>query len=118
MHQDDGLLPRLEAEIERRLSERFAALRDEFDRLRLESDRRWAGFLERFEQDFSGIVPGDMLARPEPPPPAPPTGILSLEDARTIDAASSQVEALQRFLELARRHASRVALLVAKGGSL
>ena len=54
---------RLEAEIERRLLERFAALRDEFDRLRLEADRRWVGFLERFEQDFAGIVPAEMLER-------------------------------------------------------
>ena len=117
MHQDDELLPRLEAEIERRLTERFAALRDEFDRLRLESDRRWAGFVERFEQDFSGIVPGEMLVRREEPA-GPPSGAVGIEDARTIDAAASQVEALQRFLELARRRASRVALLVAKGGSL
>src|SRR5262249_31285631 len=42
----------LETEIERRLSERFAALREEFDRLRLESDRRWFGFLEKFNQDL------------------------------------------------------------------
>jgi len=51
----------LETEIERRLSERFAALRDEFDRLRLETDRRWFGFLERFNQDLKGVVPGELL---------------------------------------------------------
>jgi hypothetical protein len=115
--QDEELLGRLEAEIERRLSERFAALRDEFDRLRLESDRRWAGFLERFEQDFSGIVPGEMLAERKSEP-APTRGILSLDEARTLDAAANQVETLHRFLELARRRSSRVALLVAKGASL
>lgn len=115
--QDEELLGRLEAEIERRLSERFAALRDEFDRLRLESDRRWVGFLERFEQDFSGIVPADMLAERKPEP-APSRGILSLDEARTLDAAANQVETLHRFLEVARRRASRVALLVAKGASL
>ena len=54
----------LEAEIERRLVERFAALRDEFDRLRLESDRRWAGFLDRFEQKFTGIVPPELVLAP------------------------------------------------------
>ncbi len=116
MH-DEELLGRLEAEIERRLSERFAALRDEFDRLRLEADRRWAGFLERLEQDFSGIVPAEMLGE-KTAEPRPQTGVLSLDEARTLDAAANQVEALHRFLELARRRASRVALLVAKGGSL
>ncbi len=40
----------LESEIERRLSERFASLREEFERLRLESGGRWAGFASRFEQ--------------------------------------------------------------------
>src|SRR5216684_6569903 len=52
----------LEAEIERRLAERFAALREEFDRLRLESDRRWAGFLSRFDQRLTGVVPAELLA--------------------------------------------------------
>ena len=48
MRMDDvERLRRLESEIERRLTERFAGLRDEFDRLRLESDRRWFGFLDR-----------------------------------------------------------------------
>jgi len=113
--QNEELLRRLEAEIERRLLERFAALRDEFDRLRLENDRRWGGFLERFEQDFSGIVPGEML---QSKPEGPGAGALSIEDARTLDAGANQVETLHRFLELARRRASRVALLVSKGGSL
>jgi len=40
----------LESEIERRLSECFASLREEFGRLRLESDGRRAGFASRFEQ--------------------------------------------------------------------
>jgi hypothetical protein len=113
--ENEELLSRLEAEIERRLAERFAALRDEFDRLRLEADRRWAGFLERFDQDFAGIVPGEMLEKggAEAPP-----GSLRLDEARTLDAAANQVEVLHRFLELCRRRASRVALLVAKGGSL
>jgi hypothetical protein len=113
--ENEELLSRLEAEIERRLAERFAALRDEFDRLRLEADRRWAGFLERFDQDFAGIVPGEMLEKGGTQVPA---GSLKLDEARTLDAAANQVEVLHRFLELCRRRASRVALLVAKGGSL
>src|SRR6185436_3229464 len=56
----------LETEIERRLAERFAALRDEFDRLRMESDRRWFGFLEKFNQDLKGVVPAELVASAAP----------------------------------------------------
>jgi len=111
----------LESEIERRLLERFAALRDEFERLRLESDGRWAGFLDRFDQDFTGIVPPELV----PPPPAPAaarpaavSGQISIEAARRLDDADNQVEALNRFLDACRLHASRAALLIAKGGGL
>ena len=96
----------LESEIERRLSERFAALRDEFDRLRVESDQRWAGFLGRFEQDFRGLVPPELVAPPQPPageglPDRPAgAGLLSIEIARSMDDAGNQVEALHRFLDL------------------
>lgn len=113
--ENEELLARLEAEIERRLLERFAALRDEFDRLRLEADRRWAGFLERFDQDFAGIVPGEMLGEREGGAEAT-RGAISIDEARTLDASANQVEALHRFLDLCRRRASRIALLVAKGG--
>jgi hypothetical protein len=109
----------LEAEIERRLQERFNALRAEFDRMRLEADRRWAGFLERFDQDFSGIVPAELMAEPprkEEPPPA--RGGLSLQAIRGLDEAPNQVEALHRFLDECRRCASRALLLVARGGAL
>jgi hypothetical protein len=109
----------LEEEIERRLVERFAALRDEFDRLRLESDRRWAGFLDRFEQKLSGIVPTDMLPEAEPAAaPAAASGMVSADAARSLDEAANQVEALHRFLDLCRGHASRVAVLVSRGGAV
>jgi hypothetical protein len=127
MHEADASnaserLRLLESEIERKLSERFAALRDEFDRLRVESDQRWVGFLGRFEQDFRGLVPPELVALPEPPkgdlPDRPAgAGLLSIEIARSMDDAGNQVEALHRFLELCRRHASRAALLISKGGS-
>jgi hypothetical protein len=114
--ENEEILSRLEAEIERRLAERFAALRDEFDRLRLETDRRWAGFVERFDQDFSGIVPAEMLGEREAETAVAP-GSLSLDEIRTLDASANQVETLHRFLDLCRRRASRVALLVSKGGA-
>jgi hypothetical protein len=125
MSDFDDRLSLLESEIERRLGERFAALRDEFERLRVESDRRWEGFLSRFDQDFHGIVPPELLLAPSPPPapeapaPAPPArGVLSLDVARALDAAANQVEMLHRFLDLCRAHASRAALLIAKSGGL
>jgi hypothetical protein len=119
MTAPEGRWKALEEEIERRLVERFAALRDEFDRLRLESDRRWAGFLDRFEQKLSGIVPTDMLPEAEPAAaPAAASGMISADAARSLDEAANQVEALHRFLDLCRGHASRVALLVSRGGSV
>src|SRR6476646_7476557 len=124
MQDTSDRLRLLESEIERRLSERFAALRDEFDRLRVEADQRWVGFLGRFEQDFRGLVPPELVTPPEPERPAgglpdrpSGAGLLSIEIARSMDDAGNQVEALHRFLDLCRRHASRAALLISKGDS-
>jgi hypothetical protein len=126
MIEREDRLRLLESEIERRLVERFAAIRDEFDRLRLESDRRWGAFVSHFDQDFRGIVPPELAGEAEPPaadskglPDRPAgSGLLSIEIARNLDDAGNQVEALHRFLELCRRHASRAALLISKAGSL
>jgi hypothetical protein len=111
-------LRRLEAEIERKLQERSAALRGEFERLRVESDQRWAGFLSRFEQDFKGMVPAELFEAPAPAAVPPATGALSIEAARALDEAANQVDALNKFLEFVRRNASRAALLIARGDSL
>lgn len=114
MHDRDERRRILESEIERRLAERFAALRDEFERLRLESDGRWAGFASRFEQRITGIVPEELLpAREEPSEP----GQLSIAAARELDGAATQVEILHRLLEVCRRQASRAILLVLKNGA-
>ena len=124
MTEPEDRLRMLESEIERRLLERFAGLRDECDRLRVESDRRWAGFLSRFDQDFTGLVPPELVNPPAPeadasalPDRPSGSGLLSIEIARNLDDAGNQVEALHRFLELCRRHASRAALLISKSGS-
>jgi hypothetical protein len=124
MSSSEERLRRLEAEIERKLLERFAALRDEFDRLRVEADQRWAGFLSRFDQDFRGIVPPELVeeapaALPAPATPAAPgRGALSLAAARALDEAPNQVDALNKYLELAQGFASRAALLIARGETL
>ena len=110
----------LETEIERRLSERFAALREEFDRMRLETDRRWYGFLERFDQDLKGVVPADLLGAEGAKTAAqsPGHGLVSVGAVRALDQAGTQVDVLHRYLDECRRHCSRAALLVARGGSI
>ena len=107
----------LETEIERRLSERFAALREEFDRLRLESDRRWFGFLEKFNQDLKGVVPSELLSG-EGAKLVERKGFVSADAVRALDLAGTQVDVLHRFLDECRRYCSRAALLVARGGSI
>jgi hypothetical protein len=107
----------LETEIERRLAERFAALRDEFDRLRMETDRRWFGFLERFDQDLKGVVPPELVDAGSSRPPAG-AGSISVDAARGLDLAATQVDVLHRYLDECRKHCSRAALLVARGGSI
>lgn len=108
----------LETEIERRLAERFAALRDEFDRLRLETDRRWFGFLEKFDQDLKGVVPAELVSGEAPKAVGPRPGSVSVETARALDQAGTQVDVLHRFLDECRRYSSRAALLVARGGAI
>lgn len=108
----------LETEIERRLSERFAALREEFDRLRLETDRRWFGFLERFDQDLKGVVPGELLSPGGEKAASPAQGSVSASAVRALDQAGTQVEVLHRYLDECRRYCSRAALLVARGGTI
>ncbi|HKD20285.1 MAG TPA: hypothetical protein VKG23_20725 [Thermoanaerobaculia bacterium] len=107
----------LETEIERRLSERFAALREEFDRLRLESDRRWFGFLEKFNQDLKGVVPSELLSG-EGAKLVERKGHVSADAVRALDQAGTQVDVLHRYLDECRRYCSRAALLVARGGSI
>ena len=116
-NEAEDRLQLLETEIERRLSERFSALREEFDRLRLESDRRWFGFLERFDQDMKGVVPAELLSG-EGAKLIERKGLVSVEAARVLDLATTQVDVLHKFLDECRRHCSRAALLVARGGSI
>ncbi len=117
LNDAEDRLKLLETEIERRLSERFAALRGEFDRLRLEADRRWFGFLERFDQDLKGVVPAELLSG-EGAKFVERKGLVSAEAVRALDQATTQVDVLHKFLDECRRHCSRAALLVARGGSI
>jgi hypothetical protein len=116
-HDAEERLKLLESEIERRLAERFAALREEFDRMRLESDRRWFGFLERFDQDLKGVVPAELLSG-EGAKFVERKGLVSADAVRALDQATTQVDVLHKFLDECRRYCSRAALLVARGGSI
>jgi len=119
MAQNDAeeRLKLLETEIQRRLAERFAALREEFDRMRLESDRRWFGFLERFDQDLKGVVPAELLSG-EGAKFVERKGLIAADAVRALDQATTQVDVLHKFLDECRRYCSRAALLVARGGSI
>jgi hypothetical protein len=102
-------------ELRARLRERLSALKGDLERLRFETDRRWDELLARLSERPEEIVPEELLreaSRPESP------GAVSAEAARRIDSATTQVEALTSFVEECRRYASRVALLVEKGGRL
>ena len=99
----------LESQIEKRLAGRFAALRGELERLRAESDSRWAGFAARLDQRLDGIVPVELLSIPEEPSAV---GQVSAAAVRELDLAATQVELLHRLLENCLRHASRAILLV------
>jgi hypothetical protein len=108
----------LETEIERRLAERFAALKEEFERLRLEADRRWFGFLERFDQDLKGVVPAELLSGEGGARMVERKGVVTADAARALDQAATQVDVLHKFLDECRRYCSRAALLVTRGGSV
>jgi hypothetical protein len=111
---------RLEREIERRMLERMAAIRDEFDRLRAEQESRWKSFLLQFEQDLHGVVPRELLEEgaPAAAPPSPPAFAEVRAVAVDLESALNQVEILNRFLSHCAERASRVLLLINRGETL
>jgi hypothetical protein len=96
-----------------RMKDRLAVLRGEIARLRSETDRRWEELLSRLAEN-----PEEML--PEETHRAGTNGRSGVrpESVRLLDGAAGQVDALTRFLEECRRHASRVALLVLREGKV
>ena len=96
-----------------RLKDRLAALRGEIARLRSETDRRWEELLSRLAEN-----PEEMLPEETHRAGANGRGGVRPESVRLLDGAAGQVEALTRFLEECRRHASRVALLVLREGKV
>jgi len=95
---------KIEKEAKRRLEEHLDQLRLEFERMRLESHRKWEEFLMRLDFPLPELVPAGVI--PEPAPPAPPEAAdlgEMREIMRAIDAASNQVDALKAFLAGCRR---------------
>lgn len=111
---------RIEKEVKRRLEEHFDQLREEFERMRIESHRKWEEFLMRLDFPLPELVPSELIPEPAPPAPAPaPSSVADLREfARSIDAAANQVEALKAFLAACTQRAERAVLLVARGESL
>jgi hypothetical protein len=102
-----------------RLRERLSALKDDLERLRFETDRRWDELLARLTDRPEEIVPEELF-RPSPPPANPPGPLpgIAPETVRRLDSAGTQIAALTLFLEECLRHASRAALLVERRGRL
>ena len=96
-----------------RLKDRLAALRGEIARLRSETDRRWEELLSRLAEN-----PEEMLPEETHRAGTNGRGGVRPESVRLLDGAAGQVDALTRFLEECRRHASRVALLVLREGKV
>jgi hypothetical protein len=112
----------IEKEVKRRLEEHFDQLKEEFEKMRLESHRKWEEFLMRLDFPLPELVPPGIVPEPEPVP-APAAGSESAiadlrEFARSIDSASSQVDALKAFLSACVQRCDRAVLLVSRGDSL
>ena len=110
----------IEKEAKRRLEEHLDQLKLEFERMRLESHRKWEEFLMRLDFPLPELVPaGSIPEPPPPPPPARPAAAADLSDfrasLRSIDAAGNQVDALKAFLAACVTRCDRAILLVSRG---
>jgi hypothetical protein len=106
----------LEAAVRRRVTDYLDQIREEFERLRIESRQRWEEMSYRFDFALPELVPAELVPEPAPPP-APPAADLSefRRAAAGIDGSTSQVDTLRSFLAACAAQADRVVLLVLKG---
>src|SRR5258706_12551859 len=112
----EELRRKIEKEAKRRLEEHLDALREEFEKMRIESHRKWEEFLMKMDFPLPELVPAGMIPEPEPSAPAASADLSSLPElALGIDAAGNQVDALKAFLAACLRHSSRAVLLVSRG---
>ena len=114
----EELRQKIERDARRRLEDHLDQLRLEFERMRLESHRKWEEFLMRLDFPLPELVPPGSIPEPPPPPPAPAAAAdfsSFRAEIRTIDAAVNQVDALKAFLSACVTRADRAILLVARG---
>jgi hypothetical protein len=108
----------IEKEAKRRLEEHLDQLRLEFEKMRLESHRKWEEFLMRLDFPLPELIPPGSIPEPAPPPP-PPASAAGLADfratLRAIDGAGNQVDALKAFLSACVARCDRAILLVSRG---
>ena len=110
----------IEKEAKRRLEEHLDQLRLEFEKMRLESHRKWEEFLMRLDFPLPELIPPGSIPEPAPPPPPPasPAGFSDFRATlRAIDAAGNQVDALKAFLSACVARSDRAILLVSRGDS-
>lgn len=113
----EDLRKQLERDAKRRLEEHLDQLRLEFERMRLESHRKWEEFLMKLDFPLPELIPPGAI--PEPPPQVAAADLADLRGAfRSIDAAENQVDALKAFLSACVRHSGRAVLLVSRGDTL
>src|SRR5690242_8394683 len=94
----------IEKEVKRRLEEHFDQLREEFERMRIESHRKWEEFLMRLDFPLPELVPAELVPEPAAALPPPGSDVPELREfARSIDAAVNQVDALKAFLAACTR---------------
>jgi hypothetical protein len=108
----------IEKEAKRRLEEHLDQLRLEFEKMRLESHRKWEEFLMRLDFPLPELIPPGSIPEPAPPPrPAASTAGLADFRAtlRAIDGAGNQVDALKAFLSACVDRCDRAILLVSRG---
>jgi hypothetical protein len=108
----------IEKEAKRRLEEHLDQLRLEFEKMRLESHRKWEEFLMRLDFPLPELIPPGSIPEPAPPPraPASPAGFSDFRATlRAIDAAGNQVDALKAFLSACVTRSDRAILLVSRG---
>ncbi len=115
MASADEVRSRIEEEVSRRFAEHLRGMREEFETLRQESERRWEAFVARFEQQPRNLVPARLIPEPEAPAPAGADSAELRAQVRSIESAANQVETLKNFLAACSGRADRVILLVAKG---
>lgn len=127
MSSAEEIHAQLEKEARRRVQEQLDALKEEFERLRLEHRQKLEEFSYRLDFPIPALVAPELI--PEPSAPvvvAEPAAAAALSfdlsalcrHAAAIDAAQTQVDILKALLAGALHYANRAVLLVARADQM